>query len=113
MKCPNCSKEVRLETRVFGDAQRVFQVCKSCEFDAAKNHLKIEELWAWVSVDAKDQNEGIITVGSPMGPLPMVGADKDRMLSMRQIAEQAAKNAGIEVKLLRFSTREDIETLRP
>jgi hypothetical protein len=88
-------------------------VCDECGFRAGKNYLKINELWAWVSVDAEDQNEGIITLGSSMGPLPMIGADKERMLSMRQLAGQAAKNSGIQVKLIRFTTREDIETLGP
>jgi hypothetical protein len=43
----------------------------------------------------------------------MVGADQERMMSMRVIAEQVAKNSGIKVKLLRFSTRNEIETLHP
>lgn len=113
MNCPNCAKATRLETQLVGSDQRVFEVCDDCGFRAGKNYLKINELWAWVSVDAEDQNEGIITLGSPMGPLPMIGADKDRMLSMRQLASQAAKNSGIQVKLIRFTTREDIETLSP
>lgn len=113
MKCPNCSNELKTETRMVGETQRIYDVCSSCGFEAGKNYLKVEEIWAWVSVDPQDQNEGIITVNSPMGPMPMVGADKERMKSLRELAEQAAKNAGIEVKLLRFSTRSEIEIIPP
>ena len=96
-----------------GKNQRTFEVCTACGFSTGKNHLKVNEMWVWVSVDSEDQNEGVIAFDSPMGPMPMVGADKDRMMSLRHLAEQTAKKSGIEVKLLRFSERVEIEVIRP
>lgn len=113
MKCPNCSGELKFETRMIEGDQRILQVCAACGFKAAKNRLKVDELWAWVSVDPEDQNEGIIAFESPMGPMPMVGADRERMMSMKKFAEQTAQKSGIEVKLLRFTKRNEIEILKP
>lgn len=111
MKCPNCAKALKLETKIVGDRQQIAEVCQLCGFVAPKNYLKVDEIWAWVSVDPADKNEGVISFNSQVGPMPMVGADKDRMMSMRPLAEQIAKNSGIEVKLLRFTTRSEIETI--
>lgn len=113
MNCPNCSGELKLETRMIEDEQRTLQICDACGFKAAKNHLKVDELWAWVSVDPTDQNEGVIAFNSPVGPMPMVGADRERMMSMRKFAEQTVQKSGIEVKLLRFTKRSEIEVLKP
>lgn len=74
---------------------------------------KIEEMWAWVSSD--EGGEGILAAPIKEGvlSLPLVGADRDRMLSYARIAQQMADVFGIEVKLVRFTTRVDVERITP
>ena len=73
--------------------------------------LKIEEMWAYISED--DHGEGIIGVMTSDGWMPMVGADEERMLSLRPEAELVAKTSKKNVILVKFSTREDLEVIEP
>lgn len=75
-----------------------------------KNYLRITELWAYVSVDPSDGNEGVIGAPIPgIGHMPMVGADEQRMKSLRPFIEKL--KGEVPIKLIRFTHREDIETL--
>jgi hypothetical protein len=70
---------------------------------------RIEELWAYVAID-KDDIEGIVSASVPgLGHVPLVGADKERMLSYKSYAKMTARVTGAKIKLVRFSTREEIE----
>ncbi len=110
--CPNCRKKLTLECTEFMNGEaHMLMACDACGFSAPKNHLVIQELYAYVSVDPEDQNEGIIAMATPSGPLPLVGADIDRMKSLRKVAEDVAERSKIQVKLLRFSVREEIEVI--
>jgi hypothetical protein len=77
-----------------------------------KNKLVIEKIWAWVSVD-DDGNEGICAFSSDNGMMmPMIAADEERLESLRGIAEDLSKMApDRKFRLLKFSTREEVETL--
>ncbi len=111
-ECPNC--QVRLGTQCIRDKTgREFMtaICDVCGFEAPQNHLVIQEMYAYVSVDPEDQNEGVIAMATPAGPLPLVGADIGRMQSLRKIAEECASRSKIQVKLLRFSVREVVEVI--
>lgn len=72
----------------------------------------IQELWAWISVH-DDGDEGLI--GSLHGGtwLPLIGADRERIESLRSWAVLAAAASGKPVVLARFSVRTDIETIQP
>lgn len=75
---------------------------------------RIDEIWAWVSSDG--EGEGILA--APIGngssvTMPLVGADAARMKSLRPAAVAIADAFGVEVKLVRFSVREDIEQIQP
>lgn len=72
---------------------------------------KIDEILAYIAKDPSDGTEGIISVISESGPLPMVGADREKMLFHRPLALEIAKKKGIKVTLLRFSKREELEVL--
>lgn len=43
--------------------------------------------------------------------MPLVGADRERIESLRPIAEQMRHDTAYPVKLIRFSTREVLEEL--
>jgi hypothetical protein len=72
---------------------------------------RIEHMWAYLSVDA-DGNEGVIAAYFPdqQAWMPLVAVDDDRIKSLRPWAMLSVQ-AGYEVKLAKFSVREDVETL--
>lgn len=72
--------------------------------------LRIDEMYAYVA--ESDEGEGVCSIHSErLGNMPMVGADRERMLSLRPYAQELAAAMGVPVKLVRFSKREVIEEL--
>lgn len=71
--------------------------------------FKIQSLWAFVSVDPKDGEEGVVASLGKEGWRPMVGADEARVKSLWPLALDIEKKSGVPVKLLRFTSREEIE----
>lgn len=80
-----------------------------------KPGFRIATLHAFVSVD-KDDEEGICSFQGASGVhWPMICADVERLKQFRPIAEELAKGAalvGVKIKLVKFSTREDLEELK-
>jgi len=75
---------------------------------------EINELWAWCIRDPADDTEGVPALEGADGmALPMMGADEQRMRSLRAAAIQIANDAGQAIQLRRFSVREDVETIEP
>jgi hypothetical protein len=75
--------------------------------------VRIDKIWAWVSVDAKDGYEGVCA-GFVRGMwTPLIAADKARLKSMRILAEGIARESGMKLKLVEFSTRREIEEIGP
>jgi hypothetical protein len=70
----------------------------------------IDALYAWVATEP-DGGEGVCAalIGNTMYPL--VGADIDRVTSLREYAAEARRVSGYPVRLVRFSRREDLEEL--
>jgi hypothetical protein len=74
--------------------------------------LLISEMGAYVMEDG--EGEGIPAFLGPDGVwLPLVGADSDRMKSLRPMAEVVANEKGRPIKLIRFDNRVDVETINP
>ncbi len=78
-----------------------------------KRKLRIDEMFAYVAVD--DEGEGITAYLSPENGqwMPMVGADMDRMKSLAPVAQQLADKGDRPIKLIRYETRTELETLEP
>jgi hypothetical protein len=77
---------------------------------------EIQSISAFLVLDPADNNEGIIACdlpGSRGMPMPLIGADAERIESLRPIAQQIANVKGVPVRLVRFSVREVIEVLEP
>lgn len=75
------------------------------------NHLlNIDELYVFIGKDATG-NEGIPAFHMRDMMMPMVCADQARVDALRGIAEQMAQETGIEIKLVRFTNREELETI--
>lgn len=72
----------------------------------------IEEMYAFISYDKDDKDEGICAFHSGYGVwMPMVGADMKRVESLKPIAKQIANMTGKRIKICKFSAREVIETI--
>ena len=79
-----------------------------------QGQLRIDQMYAFVVLD-KDGTEGVaaMMVDGGRGWLPMVGADMARVESLKPLAQQLAKERGVEIRLLRFGNRELVETFKP
>lgn len=70
----------------------------------------IEELFAWISVHP-DGSEGVLSWRFGDTHLPLIGADKERIESFRRHAELVRQATGYPIKLVRYSTRTELERL--
>lgn len=76
-------------------------------------HEKIEVVYAFIATDT-DGSEGIPAfVAENNLVMPMVGADMDRVETLRPIAEEMALMKGIVITLAKFDNREDLERFVP
>ncbi len=77
-----------------------------------KNKLRhIDSVWAFLSTD-EGGNEvamGCDIVG--IGWVALIAADEERLASLRPIAKQLAREERLKVRLVKFTTREDLETI--
>ena len=75
--------------------------------------LNIDELFAFISVD--EEGEGICGFIFTDGDIfmPMVGADMDRVNSLKEMAQKISNHSGKEIKVCRFSVREELEIITP
>lgn len=72
---------------------------------------RIERLYAWV-VEEADGGEGVAAISTPaLGWTPLVGADLERMESMRDFALAIRHQLGRPVVLKEFGCGTVIETL--
>lgn len=76
--------------------------------EAQQEPKKIESMYAFIAVDPEDGTEGIPAFMTPDGmAMPMVGADLERVESLRPIAEDLAARGDLTITLAHFSVRED------
>lgn len=74
---------------------------------------KVHELWAYIAEDELGE-EGIIAFQFESGPMPLIGADRERMASMRYLAELSANMHHKPVELRRFHlVASEIEVIQP
>lgn len=75
---------------------------------------RINQMFAFIVADKDEDDEGIPAITLPNGMwAPLVGADEDRMISLRGQAQAIAAKMGKPVTLARFITREDEEVIYP
>lgn len=75
---------------------------------------KIDALYAWVAT-APDGAEGVVGGILPgmSGPTPFIGADRERIESYRDLAENLARATGYPVRLKMFSGGVVIDRIAP
>jgi hypothetical protein len=79
---------------------------------APKNTMpRIDAIWAFVSVDPEDGNEGVCAAPllGPGSMVPLIAADEARLKSITPIAEHIAKASGMVIRLVKFTNREVIQ----
>jgi len=79
------------------------------------NKLRIDEIFCFISVD-DDGNEGVCAFQAGATMMPMMGADLDRVESLRPIAKQLARMQYFTDKkicLIKFTVREEMEIIEP
>jgi hypothetical protein len=69
---------------------------------------RIKEIYAFVAVDPKDGNEGVAALTAGDQWFPMVASDMERVESLREPARQISKAHGIDIRLIKFTQREDL-----
>ena len=76
---------------------------------------KIEKLYAYIAHEKEDpDDEGVTAFLVPgMGWMPMVGADKARMMSLKQKAQEIANTMGQKITLAEFNNKTVLETIEP
>lgn len=73
---------------------------------------KITELFAWVCTEP-DGGEGIPAANLGGLPMPLIGADRARIESLRPHAMTVAHDLGLPVRLVRFCDMEVLEEHEP
>lgn len=74
----------------------------------------IDRMYAYIATDPEGSGEGIAAHFMPgQGWMPLVGADMERMNSLRPIAQKLADAGGRRIVLAHFEDRRDIEVLEP
>lgn len=75
---------------------------------------KIDRILAYVVADSEPDDEGIPAFQAPDGSwMPMLGADEDRVRSLRAHAQATADSMGKPIRLLRFTHVEVVEVIEP
>lgn len=79
-----------------------------------KNTLpKIEGMYAFLSVDAEDGNEGVMAYKMGDAWMPLLAADGERLRVLRPLAEEIVRMTGKKARLVRFTGRIDMEEITP
>ena len=81
---------------------------------APKNEMpRIDCIWAYLSVDDRDGNEGVCAAMVPglPGLTPLIAADERRLEFITQLAEQLARDSGRVLRLVKFTNREVIKQI--
>lgn len=71
----------------------------------------IKEIWAFVSVDPEDGNEGVCGVVTDGVMMPLIASDVARLEQIRPIALRLALDTDMQIKLVKFTQRVEVETL--
>ena len=74
---------------------------------------KIEAIYALASIDEGPEDEGVVAARGGDSWMPLVGADEDRVESLRPLAMAIPRTTGKRIVLARFKNREDLEELKP
>lgn len=73
---------------------------------------RCDQIFAFICTD-DDGNEGVAAQMTPMGWMPLLGANQERIDSCRDVAQGIADATGSPIELVVFTNRTSVETLTP
>lgn len=73
----------------------------------------ITEMYAFVTSDTAPDDEGIPAFMNGPILMPMTGADMARVQDLMPIAQRAADESGKQIRIYRFSQKEQIGVIEP
>lgn len=74
--------------------------------------FRIGAIHAFVAVDSRDGDEGVVGIHIPgQGLVPAITADDIRLEELRPLVQEIANRVPEEIKLVRFDQRTDVETI--
>lgn len=73
-----------------------------------KKGFRISELFCFAVID-DDDIEGVPAIQTATGAMPLVGADMDRVESLKVVARALQVASGKKVRLYRFTGKQEIE----
>jgi hypothetical protein len=83
-------------------------------FERPKGSMpRIKSIWAFLVVDPKDENEGIISMTRDGLMMPLIASDRVRLDQLRPYAQRVADQIGRPVQLVEFVQRVELETIEP
>lgn len=72
--------------------------------------FRINHIWAFLAVDDDDE-EGVAGAMINGTMMPLIAANEARLHDLRAYAENIAFHSGLPIKLVKFTTREEIEEI--
>ena len=97
MKCPNDGADLKEGEK-----------CELCDFIAKRARAEsIQSMYAFLSIDAFG-NEGIIAATNGSAHTPLVGGDLKSLMGFAPLMRRMKKNSDVDVKLMKFTTREEM-----
>jgi hypothetical protein len=72
----------------------------------------VRDIYVYLAVH-EDGDEGVVAMRMGSAWIPLVAADPIRLAQLRPIAEATARTTGKSIRLVRFTTREEVETIDP
>jgi hypothetical protein len=74
--------------------------------------MRIEQLWAYLSIDPNDDCEGVIGFVAPdRNWMPMIASDEKRVKALRPLVDRLIQKEKLKVRLVKFEARVDVEEL--
>jgi hypothetical protein len=70
-------------------------------------------MFCFAICDRDEDDEGVPAFQSPLGPMPLVGADIARVHSLMPVAQQMADESGKPLRIYKFTRREQIGEVTP
>lgn len=77
-----------------------------------RGQIDIEKITAYILRD-QDGTEGIVGTVTPMGLMPMIGADIARITQLETIAQMVADTTGLTITVAEFTVRENVRQIEP
>lgn len=73
---------------------------------------RIDTMWMFVTVDDSG-SEGVICVPTNIGFIPLVTANASQLETLRNTVKNVANSTKQRIKLIKLTTREDVDEINP